>query len=86
MLGRSVVLVEGTVAVRNEPARDAAMATRKIEVQVHRLRVDPVGRNTSNSSGVAEVRTRRRAAAGIAFYLPSDLQANIIPASPFQPG
>jgi len=35
----SVVLVEGTVAMRNEPARDTGMATRDIEVQVHRFQV-----------------------------------------------
>src|SRR5690242_8733252 len=35
----TVVLVEGVVAVRREPARDTTMATREIEVQVHELRV-----------------------------------------------
>ena len=37
--GETVVLVEGVVALRHEPARDAAMTSREIEVQVRDIRV-----------------------------------------------
>jgi aspartyl-tRNA synthetase len=78
----SVVLVEGTVAVRNEPARDATMATREIEVQVHRLQVVgpavtpaiPVALREGEDPASEELRLQHR----ILDLRRPDLQANII--------
>ncbi len=47
----TVVLVEGTLAIRQDPGRDATMATRELEVQVTRL--VPVGPATTPAIPVA---------------------------------
>ena len=78
----SVVLVEGTVAVRNEPARDTTMATREIEVQVHRLQVVgpavtpaiPVALREGEEPASEELRLQHR----ILDLRRPELQANII--------
>jgi aspartyl-tRNA synthetase len=77
----SVVLVEGTVAVRNEPARDTSMATREIEVQVHRLEVVgpaitpaiPVARREGEEPASEELRLQHR----ILDLRRPELQANL---------
>jgi aspartyl-tRNA synthetase len=77
-----VVLIEGTVAVRNEPARDTTMATREIEVQVHRLQVVgpaitpaiPVALREGEDPASEELRLQHR----ILDLRRPELQANII--------
>jgi aspartyl-tRNA synthetase len=77
----SVVLVEGTVALRNEPARDTSMATRDIEVQVHRFQVVgpavtpaiPVALREGEEPASEELRLQHR----ILDLRRPDLQANI---------
>lgn len=78
----TVVLVEGIVAVRREPARDTTMATRDIEVQVHRLRVVgpavtpaiPVARREGEALAAEELRLQHR----ILDLRRPELQANLI--------
>ena len=78
----TVVLVEGTVAVRNEPARDITMSTRDIEVQVHRLRVVgpavtpaiPVALREGEEPASEELRLQHR----ILDLRRPELQANLI--------
>jgi aspartyl-tRNA synthetase len=80
--GETVVLVEGVVAVRREPARDATMATREIEVQVHQLRVVgpattpaiPVARREGDELPAEELRLQHR----ILDLRRPELQANIM--------
>jgi aspartyl-tRNA synthetase len=78
----SVLLVEGIVAVRNDPARDTTMATREIEVQVHGLQVVgpavtpaiPVALREGEDPASEELRLQHR----ILDLRRPDLQANLI--------
>ena len=78
----TVVLVEGLVAVRREPARDMAMATREIEVQVHQLRVVgpattpaiPVARREGEEVAAEELRLAHR----VLDLRRPELQANLV--------
>ncbi len=78
----TVVLVEGLVAVRREPARDMAMATREIEVQVHQLRVVgpattpaiPVARREGEDVAAEELRLEHR----VLDLRRPELQANLV--------
>src|ERR1700730_14627607 len=78
----SVLLVEGIVAVRNDPARDTTMATREIEVQVHRLQVVgpavtpaiPVALREGEDPASEELRLQHR----ILGRRRPDLQSNLI--------
>ena len=78
----TVVLVEGNVAVRREPARDTAMATREIEVQVHRLVVAgsavtpaiPVARREGEELATEELRLQHR----VLDLRRPELQANLM--------
>jgi aspartyl-tRNA synthetase len=77
----TVVLVEGIVAVRREPARDPGMATREIEVQVRQLRVVgpattpaiPVARREGEDLAAEELRLQHR----ILDLRRPELQANL---------
>lgn len=77
----TVVLVEGIVAVRREPARDPGMATREIEVQVQQLRVVgpattpaiPVARREGEDLATEELRLQHR----ILDLRRPELQANL---------
>ena len=78
----TVILVEGVVALRREPARDAAMATREVEVQVGRLVVSgpaatpaiPVARREGEEMAAEELRLQHR----VLDLRRPELQANII--------
>ena len=78
----SVVLVEGAVATRLEPARDPRMSTRDIEVQVHMLQVVgpaltpaiPVARREGEELASEELRLQHR----ILDLRRPELQANFI--------
>jgi aspartyl-tRNA synthetase len=78
----TVVLVEGVVAVRREPARDANMATREIEVQVRRLVVAgpattpaiPVARREGEDVATEELRLEHR----VLDLRRPELQANLV--------
>jgi aspartyl-tRNA synthetase len=78
----TVVLVEGVVAVRREPARDVAMATREIEVQVQRIAVVgpattpaiPVARREGEEPATEELRLQHR----VLDLRRSELQANLM--------
>ena len=78
----TVVLVEGVVAVRRDPARDATMATREIEVQVKRLvpvgasatPAIPVARREGEDVAAEELRLEHR----VLDLRRPELQANII--------
>jgi aspartyl-tRNA synthetase len=77
----TVLLVEGVVAVRQEPARDKTMATREIEIQVHRLVVVgpavtpaiPVSLREGEEPAAEELRLQHR----VLDLRRGDLQRNI---------
>jgi aspartyl-tRNA synthetase len=78
----TVLLVEGVVALRVEPARDASMATREVEVQVRRLQVVgpattpaiPVARRDGEELASEELRLEHR----ILDLRRPELQANLM--------
>jgi aspartyl-tRNA synthetase len=78
----TVLLIEGTVAARRDPARDATMPTRDIEVRVSALVVTgpahtpaiPVARREGEELAAEELRLQHR----VLDLRRADLQANLI--------
>lgn len=78
----TVLLVEGVVALRREPARDTAMVSREVEIRVSALRVAgpartpaiPVARREGEDLAAEELRLEHR----ILDLRRPELQANII--------